>query len=135
MFSGKIKIAPVDGKGLGIIAMEDIKQGELLLADEPLIVFSEWSPATVLTSWQSLSKEKKEVYLSLSNCHPGMDKKIYKIKLKLGALFYFFLSHVFCKDVKEIHLFRNEYCGWHCCYQHDSSDKRYFTACCFSKHG
>ena len=73
MFSGKIKIAPVEGKGLGIIAMEDIKQGELLLADEPLIVFSEWSPATVLTSWQSLSKEKKEVYLSLSNCHPGMD--------------------------------------------------------------
>jgi len=73
MFSGKIKIAPVDGKGLGIIAMEDIKQGELLLADEPLIVFNEWSPATVLTSWKSLSKEKKEVYLSLSNCHPEMN--------------------------------------------------------------
>ena len=73
MFSGKIKIVPVAGKGLGIIAMEDIKQGELLLADEPLIVFNEWSPATVLTSWQSLSKEKKEVYLSLSNCHPGKD--------------------------------------------------------------
>ena len=56
MLSDKITIRKVTGKGLGIVAVSDIDEGELLLSEEPLIFFDDWSPQNLMSSWSSITK-------------------------------------------------------------------------------
>ena len=72
MISNKIVIQSVPGKGVGVLACEDIKPGDLLISEPPLVVFTDWSPDNVLETWKSLSDKDKVTYLSLSNCHSGI---------------------------------------------------------------
>merc|ERR1719270_139942 len=69
MKSDKIKIRQVSCKGLGIVAISDIDEGELLLSEEPLILIDDWSPQHLLSSWSSLPKHQQDIFLQLSNCH------------------------------------------------------------------
>ena len=39
MMSSKIKIVSIESKGKGVIAIEDIDAGELLISEEPLLIF------------------------------------------------------------------------------------------------
>ena len=59
MISEKIIIRPVPSKGVGVIALESIEAGELLMSERPLIELEDWSPEHLLSAWSSLSRENK----------------------------------------------------------------------------
>ena len=63
MKSDKIKIRQVYCKGLGIVAISDIDEGELLLSEEPLILIDDWSPQHLLSSWSSIPRHQQVPFL------------------------------------------------------------------------
>lgn len=58
-------------KGFGVFATRDIKMGELILAEEPLIIIEEshYMKADVEAAFNALTEEKQKAYLSLASAH------------------------------------------------------------------
>lgn len=72
----------IDGKGIGVIAIRDISEGDLIISEEPLLVIPWWVRATVdprkpkITELgeilcqflDELPEEKRQLFMSLSDC-------------------------------------------------------------------
>ena len=71
MISTKIQIISVDGKGMGVVATEEIHAGELLISEEPLLFLKHWSPDYLLEQWSNLENQSKVDFLNLANAHKG----------------------------------------------------------------
>ena len=71
-------IKNVPGKGLGVFATRDIKSGELILAEKPLLQIhtAHYLAEDVEAEFEKLSEEKKESYMSLASAH-GQDPSKY----------------------------------------------------------
>jgi hypothetical protein len=65
------RIGPVAGKGLGVFATRDIKRGERIISESPLIVISErdYFAADVERAFNRLSDTDKARYMSLASAH------------------------------------------------------------------
>ena len=72
--SSKIKIVSIEGKGKGVVAIEDIDAGELLISEEPLLYLHHWSPDHLLEQWSKLKSQSKCDFLTLANNHAGKRK-------------------------------------------------------------
>ena len=72
MISPKLSIQAVPGKGLGVVARQDISAGELLIRETPLLVLDQWSPAHLMAAWQKLSPPQRDSYSQLANSHPEL---------------------------------------------------------------
>lgn len=79
------KIVPVEGKGLGMIAAKYIKKGTRILAEKPLIVFSQ-APSydekalrafetSIAHKINSLTEEKRQQFFALSNAFAKLDSE------------------------------------------------------------
>ncbi|KAL5482605.1 hypothetical protein ACEPAI_9199 [Sanghuangporus weigelae] len=72
-------VVDIPKKGKGLVAMRDIKQGELLIKERPLIVVpssTNSSPAQLLKDrLRNLTPSQRDEYYSLSYVHPGKDLK------------------------------------------------------------
>ena len=56
MISEKIVERAVPGKGVGVVAVAEIAAGELLVAEQPLLVMEDWSPDHLLAAWTKLPR-------------------------------------------------------------------------------
>ena len=56
MISEKIVERAVSGKGVGVVAVAEIAAGELLVAEQPLLVMEDWSPDHLLAAWTKLPR-------------------------------------------------------------------------------
>ena len=56
MISEKIVERVVPGKGVGVVAVAEITAGELLVAEQPLLVMEDWSPDHLLAAWTKLPR-------------------------------------------------------------------------------
>ena len=73
MISPKLSIQAVPGKGVGVVASQDISAGELLIRETPLLVVDQWSPAHLMAAWQKLSPPQRSSYSQLANSHPELE--------------------------------------------------------------
>jgi hypothetical protein len=71
------KIAPIDGKGLGLIATQDITPGTLILSEKPLLTTEgvttidlEVAEAQLRQKFSSLSPHAQKAFMALHNNHP-----------------------------------------------------------------
>ena len=69
MISRKLRVRPVHNKGLGVVALEDIEAGELLIKEDPLLLLTNWSPSHLTTAWNRLSPASQAKFLLLANSH------------------------------------------------------------------
>ena len=66
-------ICSVAGKGMGVVAARDIKRGERLIAEPPLLTFDPNSePSGVVAAVNNLPPTRRASFDSLHNAHPGM---------------------------------------------------------------
>ena len=70
-YSHKIAVRPLPGKGFGTVAVEPIQAGELIIAETPLLVISEWSPTYLLNAFNNLSTQNQSELLVLANSQKG----------------------------------------------------------------
>ena len=66
MISEKIVERAVSGKGVGVVAVAEIAAGELLVAEQPLLVMEDWSPDHLLAAWTKLPRASKVSRIPLS---------------------------------------------------------------------
>ena len=71
MISTKIKVISVEGKGMGVVATEEIDAGELLISEEPLLFLKHWTPDHLMEQWSTLENQSKVDFLTLANNHKG----------------------------------------------------------------
>ena len=70
MISSKVKIQAVPGKGVGLVASQDIEAGEVVVRERPVLVVDQWSPHHLLEAWQDLAPPDRASYSLLANSHP-----------------------------------------------------------------
>ena len=109
MMSSLYKVTEIKGKGLGCIAIMDIKKGSLILDEKPQICAdiedgrgsSKWIKS-VLKSFYEISKADQDEYMTLhnkfnnfqdyqnsedfQNCKEIVDKSLECLKLEIGAI-------------------------------------------------
>ena len=73
MISSKVRIQAVPGKGVGVVASQDIGAGELLMRERPVLVVEQWTPHHLMSAWQKLSREDRRAYSLLANSHPELE--------------------------------------------------------------
>ena len=73
MISPKLRIEAVPGKGVGVVASQDIEAGELLVRERPVLVVDQWTPHHLLAAWQQLSPPDRAAYSLLANSHPELE--------------------------------------------------------------
>ena len=66
MISEKIVERAVSGKGVGVVAVAEIAAGELLVAEQPLLVMEDWSPDHLLAAWTKLPRASQVSRILLS---------------------------------------------------------------------
>lgn len=66
MISEKIVERAVSGKGVGVVAVAEIAAGELLVAEQPLLVMEDWSPDHLLAAWTKLPRASQVFRILLS---------------------------------------------------------------------
>ena len=66
MISEKIVERAVSGKGVGVVAVAEIAAGELLVAEQPLLVMEHWSPDHLLAAWTKLPRASQVFRILLS---------------------------------------------------------------------
>ena len=66
MISEKIVERAVSGKGVGVVAVAEIAAGELLVAEQPLLVMEDWSPDHLLAAWTKLPRASQVSRIPLS---------------------------------------------------------------------
>ena len=72
MISPKLRIEAVPGKGVGVVARQDIEAGELLIRESPVLVVDQWTPHHLVAAWQKLSPPDRTSYSLLANSHPEL---------------------------------------------------------------
>ena len=72
MISPKLRIEAVPGKGVGVVASQDIEAGELLIRESPVLVVDQWTPHHLLAAWQKLSPPDRTSYSLLANSQPEL---------------------------------------------------------------
>jgi hypothetical protein len=81
--SSLVEARPLDGRGIGLVALRDLSAGELLFEESPLLTLSQdvladlatvearRSAASIIArALVTLSKDHQRAFLGLSNCHP-----------------------------------------------------------------
>ena len=105
-----------DGKGLGCVALNDIKKGTLILREKPQCFvnqthFSDGGISTIqglMKSYNKMNKDDQEEYLKLYNKFKDLDFLTYEEKKHLEKQKKY-LQEVFCMNPVQINIFQEIY--------------------------